>query len=214
MNKKYIRQIMNKLTCSKAKRKEIKKQITSEFMVEIENGETSEAVMQRMGTPDEMAEEFNSSFSVEEKKRYKKEKWIKRLSIIIAIIVIVGIAVYWVLPKIYAIEDSKRFKKEDVQKQAEKVLDLFNAEDYQALQECSTDEVKGIMNQEELSKVKSYFGSDWGEFQTMGNVYIEEISQKGKHWAAVQMNASYDHANVTFTFAFNEDLKLEGFWVK
>ncbi|WP_455714885.1 DUF3887 domain-containing protein [Anaerosporobacter sp.] len=214
MNKKYIRQIMKKLTCSKAKRKEIEKQITSEFMAEIENGETSEAVMQRMGAPAEIAEEFNSSFSGEEKKRYKKEKLIKRLMIIIAIVVIVGAAVYWILPKSYAIGDSKRFQKKEVQAQAEKVLDLFNAEDYLALQECSTGAVKDLMNKEELDEAKSYFGSDWGEVQTKGNVYIEEINQNGKHWAEVQMNVSYDHANVTFTFYFNEDLMLEGLWLK
>ena len=74
MNKKYINQIVRKLKCSKKKREEIKKQLLSDFSAEFENVEREQEIISRMGNSEEIAEEFNNSFSEEEKKKYKKEK--------------------------------------------------------------------------------------------------------------------------------------------
>lgn len=106
-NKRYINQIVRKLKCSGKRRKEIKKQLISDFTAGIENGENAQDVLERMGRPVEIAEEFNSSFSQEEKRAYKREKWIKVIGIIISTIVIIVGFIWWTLPKQIWIEESK-----------------------------------------------------------------------------------------------------------
>ena len=64
MNKKYISQITRQLKCSGKKRKEIKRQMLSE-MAESFAGEND-----GMENPAEIVEEFNRSFSEEEKKAF------------------------------------------------------------------------------------------------------------------------------------------------
>lgn len=214
MNEKYIRRIIKKLTCSKRKREDIRKQLSSEILAAVESGEKMEDIIERMGDPVEIAEEFNSSFPDSEKKKYRKEKWIRRLLIIAVIILFLAFLVYWMLPKSTSLENSKIFSREDIQARAEEVIQFLNEEDFEALQDVSTDKVKAVMTKEFIDQAKSNFGADWGEFQSFGNIYLAEVSQIGKHSAVVQMSASYENASITYTLSFDENMELEGFWMK
>lgn len=214
MSKKYIRQIMKRLKCSKSQREEIKKQLISEIKVVVETGENEQDVMKRMGTPAEIAEEFNSSFSEEEKKKYRKEKWKKRIAIIVSIIVIVAGIIWWMLPKQIWIEDSKIFNEEMVMEQAELVIEYLDADDYVALKEISDEKMKAIMDGDELSDIKAEIGTDWGEQQSVGNVYIVELTQKGRKSAVVQMHVTYENQTVLYTVFFNRNMELEGLWMQ
>lgn len=214
MNEKYIRRIIKKLTCSKRKREDIRKQLSSEILAAVENGEKMEDIMERMGDPAEIAEEFNSSFPDSEKKKYRKEKWIRRLSVLAVVIILLLLLAYWILPKSTALENSKIFHAEEVQAKAEEVIRFLNEEDFEALQDVSTDKIKPVMTKEFMDQAKSNFGADWGAFQSFGNIYLAEVRQMGKHSAVVQMSASYENASITYTLSFDENMELEGFWMK
>ncbi len=215
MDKKYIRQIIGKLKCSKKKRKEIGQQLTAEFMAGIENGESTQEIIKRMGTPIEIAEDFNNSFTQEEQKKYRREKWIGRLAVIGMIFVMLAAVVYWALPKAIAIEDSKIFEKEETEELAKEVIRLFNEEDYDKLHTYSIEKMKEVLNKESMDEIKEvYIGEDWGAFETYGNIYMAQISQMQKKSVAVQIGARYENVNVTYTLYFNEDMKLEGFWMR
>ena len=62
MREKYVKQIVKALRCSKAKREDIKKQLTADIVTAQEQGESEEEIMARMGTAKEIASELNASF--------------------------------------------------------------------------------------------------------------------------------------------------------
>lgn len=214
MDEKYIRQIMKRMKCSKSKQGEIKKQFRTDIMAAIENGEAFEEIQKRMGTPAEIAAEFNSNFSESERKKYKKELWIMRLSLVGIILLVLAAGFYWVLPKTIEIEESRIFHKEEVMEKAEYVIGLIEAEDYETLQENANRKLKSSLNKELLDSAKNGLGADWGEFQSFGNSYLAEVRQMGKRFAVIQINASYENASVTYTISFDEDGKLAGLYMK
>lgn len=214
MSEKYIRRIIKRLKCSKSKREEIRRQLASEVLAEIENGEKIEDIMERMGSPAEIAEEFNNSFPDSERKKYRKEKRFTYVSITAIIILFLILLVYWALPKSIDLEDSKVFDKEAVQAKAEMIVQLLEDEDYEALQEQANETLKSVLTKETIEQARSNFGDDWGDFQAFGTIYLAEVKQMGKRNAVVQMNAAYENVSVTYTISFNEEMKLAGFWMK
>ena len=70
---KYIKEISKKLLCKKDKKAEIIKQITSDIDIAIENGSKIEDVLVNMGTPSEVASEFNDNFDERDKEKISKE---------------------------------------------------------------------------------------------------------------------------------------------
>lgn len=211
---KYMSKIAKKLQCSKGKREKIKKQITSDIMAEIEGGVSCEEVIARMGIPEEIAEGFNSNFSVEEKKKHKKEKWMKRIAVVAGVVVALSVAIYWVFPKPIAIEDSKYFTENELKTQSEYIAGIIGEGDYDALSKSANERMQTVMDPESWNEAKNIFAPDWGELQSYGKTYMSEINQMGKHLAVVQMNVSYENANVTFTISFDKDMKLAGLYMK
>lgn len=214
MSKKYVRQIVKKLKCSKSKRAEIQKQLMSDIMIKMEDGMSIENIIEDMGNPKEIATEFNDSFSDAERKKYRKEKWRKRLIIIGAVLFILAFLIYWFLPKSTDLENSKIFDKEKVQEKAELVVQLLDEEDYDRLKRESSEKMQSILNKSHMDEAKSNFGTNWGAFQRFGNIYLAEVNQMGKRNAVVQVNASYENASVTYTIAFDKNMKLSGLWMK
>ena len=48
----------------------------------------------------------------------------------------------------------------------------------------------------------------------MGNVYMVELTHRGKKSAIVQMHMEYEKVNVMYTIYFNEHMELEGLWMQ
>lgn len=208
MNKKYINQIIRKLKCSKKRREEIKRQLLSEME------ESSQDAMQNLGNPAEIAAEFNESFSEEEKKAYKKEKWIKIAVLILLIIIVAAGIIWWMLPKQSWLKDSKIFEEDKVADQAELVVEYFDADDYEALKAISDDNMKTFFDTQDLKSDKALIAENWGEQESIGNVYMLEMTQRGRKSAVVQMHVQYENVTVMYTIFFNRDMELEGLWMQ
>lgn len=214
MNEKYIRNILKRLTCSKGKREEIGKELKSELETRIESGKKEEDVIREMGTPSEIAEEFNRNFPEEEVKKYRREKLKRHLIIAVIIIAALAALVYWILPKSTEIGKSGVFQAEKVEETAKTVINVFNEEDYGTMQQMSAEKLKDSLTKEGMNEAKNSFGSDWGDFQSFGNIYMAESTQYGKKSAIAQVNAAYENVSITFTLIFDKDMKLTGFWMK
>lgn len=208
MNKKYIYQIIKKLKCSGKKRREIKRQMLSEMEESISDGSYG------MGNPVEIAEEFNQSFSAEEKKAYKREKRLKVAGIIALLLFVAAGILWWMLPKQIWLEDSKVFDKAKVQEQAEVVIDYLDEDNYTALQRLSDDKMSGLLKTDGLEQAKKIIGETWGAQKSVGNVYMVELTSRGKKSAIVQMHVEYEKVNVMYTIYFNEQMELEGLWMQ
>lgn len=208
MNKKYINQIIRKLKCSKKRREEIKRQLISEMDEGLKDS------VQSPGNPVEIAEEFNNSFSEEEKKVYKKEKWMKIVGLVLVLFIVLAGIIWWIIPKQIWLEDSKVFDVNAVEAQAEAVVDYFGKDDYESLKEISDDKMREFLNTHDLESDKALIGEDWGEQESVGKVYMVELTQRGRKSAVVQMHVQYENANVLYTISFNRDMELQGFWMQ
>lgn len=214
MKEKYIKSIIKQLTCSKSRREEIKKQLTADFDDAVSTGEKEEDIISRMGKAEEIAKAFNKEFSDEEKKIYKKERRRKSILDVFVVAILILIAVWWMMPKSTSLEGSKRFDSEAVQTKAEEVIALLDAGDYDGLREMSMEKFAVLINEEEMEHARGLLAEDWGELQNYGSVYLAEVTQRGEHSAVAQMNVSYENTSVTYTISFDEDMKLNGLWMK
>lgn len=208
MSKKYVNRIIRKLKCSKKRREEIKRQLISEI------DERSQDEALNLGNPTEIAEEFNNSFSEEEKKKYKKEKWMKIVGTILVLLILAAGIIWWMIPKQIWLEDSKVFDKDAVERQAEIVVEYFSNDDYEALRELSDESMKAFLDTHDLKSSKALIGEEWGEQESIGKVYMIEVTQRGRKSAVVQMHVQYENATVMYTISFNRDMEMEGFWMK
>lgn len=214
MKEKYIRKIIKLLTCSKKRKEEIKKQLESDIDEALSTGEKIEDVISRMGQAGEIASAFNQSFSEEEQKQYRKEKRNRRLLQIIGVLAVLILLFWWTAPKNTLLSDSKVFDADVVEKKAETIIQYLNEENYSEIQKMSDEKIAEVMNKEEMDQAKSNFGDDWGAFQNFGEVYLIESTRMGQHSAIAQMNASYENTSVTYTLSFNQNMELNGLWMK
>lgn len=215
---KYVKEVVKKLKCSKEKKKEIAKQLESDMQIAMENCEPIESIIETMGAPESIAEEFNANLTETEVAAVKKAKKRKRIItvavVIAALAVIIGI-VYWWLPKGKMVEESETFNIEEVEKRAELLISLFDAGDYEEMINLSIEEAKTGGFKEALEGAKEQINSDeWGAFQSFGTSYTAEVEQMGKKYVVVQMNAVYENTSVTYTITLDEELMLAGFYVK
>lgn len=214
MNKAYLNRIVRKLRCSGKKRREIRQQLLSEMEAELENGIDEKELIRRMGTPREIAEEFNRNFSEKERKRYKRQKLLRILGVIAACLLILVGLIYWLVPKQIWLADSRVFDEEEVIEQAEYIVTLFDEKDYEALREASDETMKKFLVEEDLENSKKLISENWGTQTSVGKIYAAEVTQMGKKSAVLQMHVDYEHVSVLYTISFNDRLELQGFFMK
>lgn len=212
--KKYIQSVARKLLCSKARKTEIRKELESDIRIAMEQGEPLEDILRRMGNADSVAAEFNSNFPESERRSAGRRK---RLYIICSIVIIVALlfllAVWW-CPKTKEIGTSGIYHMETVVADTADVIELWDADDMEGLYQISNETMQKAITPEELADVKAQLSTDWGERQSLGQPYMAEITQMGITLVTVQINAAYEHINVTYTISFDENMELAGFYVK
>ena len=214
----YVDKIVKQIQCSKSKKEEIRKQLLGDIRERVAAGESEEAVIAQMGTAEELAQEFNESFSAKERKRSRKAKSTKM--IIITILVIIGLfavataLLYWMLPKGTDISESSTFVKEQVEARVEEVINLLDDGAYDTLAENATEQMAGVLNDEDMDAAKQLVGDDWGARVELGTIYMQEVEQQGVHYVITQVAASYENVTVTYTITFDENMKLAGIYMK
>lgn len=214
----YVDKIVKQMQCSKSKKEEIRKQLLGDIRERVAAGESEEAVIAQMGTVEELAQEFNESFSAKERKRSRKSRSTKM--IIITILVIIGLfaiataLLYWMLPKGTDISESSTFVKEQVEARVEEVINLLDDGTYDTLAENATEQMAGVLNDEDMDAAKQLVGDDWGARVELGTIYMQEVEQQGVHYVITQVAASYENVTVTYTITFDENMKLAGIYMK
>ena len=212
---KYVIAVLKKLKCSGSKKKEIRKELESDIAAALENGESLEEIMARMGSPASLAGEFNDNFSKEEITAFKRRKGLGIAGVIIGILVVLLLLGFYMIPKNYPMGKSGLYTEEEVTERTKTVISYFDEGDYEAIQEmCFSKSMEQAMTEEKLEEVKKLFGEDWGEFVTFGNIYLGEVVQLGKSYAVVQINATYENTGITYTLMFDKEMKLCAFYVK
>ena len=212
--KGYVNAIARKIKCNGKKKKEIKKQLLLDIDMRMKQGEQLEEIISQMGTVKEIADSFNENISLEEQKRYVRNKVMKIVIPIIVILVFLILFVYWIFPKSYDIEQSRYFSKEQVETAMKETIELLDAGDYTALWERVTPKMQTLLNAETMDNVKGMLSDDWGERKLFGTVYMAELVQRNRHFAIGEITVTYENVSATYRLTYDEDMRLSGIYVR
>lgn len=210
----YVNNVARKIKCDGKKKKEIKRQLLTDINMRIARGEALEQIIAQMGAASEIAEGFNENISAEEKKKYRRNKVLKIVIPIAAVLVLLAVFIYWMLPKGMDIEQSKYFDKAQVEAAMKETIERMDAGEFESLQENAIPQMKAFLNEEELAKVRGQMSDNWGERRQFGVVYVAEVAQGDKHFAVGEITVSYDNITVTYRLTYDEDMRLAGLYVR
>lgn len=214
MNKEaYINSIVKELKCSSAKKKDIKKQLESDINMKLEQGECLAAVIEEMGTVEEIVEGFNENLSEKDIRNYKRGLVLKILIPVVAVIaVLIGFKIWYdhfaaVKPVAY-----EYFYKEELGTKFKQTVTLFNESNYDALNDNSVAALKPVFINKNADTLKAQISEDWGELVSYSEMNIAEIVQFGKHYGFTQARVTYENTSVLFNITFDTDGKIAGFY--
>lgn len=210
----YVKRVVKKLNCPQDKRADIEKQLLSDIEIALGEGRQLDEILTEMGEPEALAKEFNENFGDGEKSSGKKGRGVKVILIIAVVLAVLAVLAYWALPKTRDIGDSGRFTAYVVEQSSRAVIDAFSKGDYDTLESYYSKEMQEAVTRQMLEDFKPVIGDDWGEYSGVGTAYMVEVSQRGKTYVVVQMNASYANVSVTYTLTFNSEMQLVGFYMK
>lgn len=210
----YVNAVARKIRCDGKRKKEIKRQLLTDLHMRLEQGEKLEEIISQMGTVQEMADGFNESISQNEQKKYRRNKVLKIVIPIVAVLLLLAAFACWMLPRGYAIEQSEYFDEIQVETAMKETVELLDAESYGALQENAISQMKSYLNKQEMDKVKGQLSGDWGERQQFGTVYMTEIVQGNTHLAVGEITVVYENITVTYRLSYDEEMRLAGLYVR
>lgn len=209
---KYVKEIVTRVKCTGAKRKEIGSQLLSDIAARREQGETLEEIMESMGQPQEIAEAFCQNLSDADKKAYRRSRIRKIVVDIVLMLIVVSILTWWMMPKPAVLGDD--LSQEEIEASVENVISLLNEDDFDGLQDIATDELKDKLTLETIDSVRQDISEDWGGMQSIGRVYAQGIKQKGDLIIVTQTDAIYENVSVVYTISFDENLRLGGLYIR
>lgn len=212
---KYVKEVSKLLKCRASKKKEIRRKLLSDIKSEVATGESLENVLAKKGIPWDFANHYNDNFDKEERKVAKREKTLKIWGIVIAVIIVAGAVIYWNMPKWSDISESSVFDEEEVRATAKSIITLYSDDEYEAVADCMTDDMKEVLNVPTLQLSKAQLATaDFGALQSFGEMYLSEARQGTRRFAMVQVGVAYANTSIFYTLTFDEEMKLAGFYLK
>ena len=211
---KYVNAIVKKIKCGKKRREESKQQLLSDIGAQMSQGRRLDNIMRQMGAASEIAEGFNENLSDDERKKYRRTRRTRIFVPIFAVIIILVAGIYAYLPKSFPIEDSAYFQKDIVEECIKNIAIQVGENDYAALRENATEQMKPIFAEDYLPNAKNQLSSDWGQLKSFGSIYLTEVSQLGKHFAVGEITVVYENITVTYRLSFDKDMRLAGMYMR
>lgn len=210
----YVKQIVKKVKCGKKRRLDIEKQLLYEIKERTETGENLQDILSEMGTVEEIAAGFNENISEADRRKYRRNTWVKILVSIVATLLALAAVVVWYLPKVNDIESSGIFVKADVEQKLVEVITLLDEDDYESLQAVSTSQMAKVLTKDYMSAAKQQLSERFGERISVGTIYMQGIHQMGQNLAVSQVTVTYENVSIVYTITFDEDMKLAGLYMR
>lgn len=210
----YVNAVARKVKCGKDRKNEIKKQLMADIETRMDQGEQPEEIISRMGTVQEMADGFNETVPVSERKRYARNKALKILLSVCAVLILLIAAAYWMFPKGTEIENSDYFDKDQVETAMKETVELFDTGDSASLLENAILEMEPYLTPEAIAEIKKQISEDWGERQQFGTVYMSEVEQKNTHFAVGEIMVTYENVSVVYRLTYDEEMRLAGLYIR
>lgn len=209
---RYVNDIVRKIKCTGARKKEIRNQLLSDIAARREQGESMEQIMESMGSAREIAEAFCQDLSDADKKAFRRRRIGVIAGAVIMALAVLAACIWWILPKPAALGDD--FSEEEITARIENVVDLLDENDFAALQKISVDKIRPALTKETIDKVRQAISDDWGSRQSLGRVYAQGARQYGKFIIVTQVDAIYENVSVVYTISFDRELRLAGLYMR
>lgn len=213
-SEEYIDRIVKQLKCNAKKKKAIRRELAADIQAALETGEAWTDILNRMGTPAEMAAEFNENFTPADLPQPRKGLKIALITggVILLLLLIAGLVMkYYYLPRNV---DDKSVTTINLAT-AETVIDLVSKDDVDTLyQKYASAELIKAADKEVILQAKQNLNSDWGNFQKITSHHKQQVKQRGEYYTGFEIVALYDNLSVTYTMYFDKDDKLTGFYMK
>lgn len=211
MNKDmYIKKLMKYLGCSKQQKMIIKSDLESDIQIALNNGESFEDIIKRMGTPEELAQELNDNMGIIQKKSHFK----LIIGMVVGIVLIVIVGIFYLqslIPQSEPLGTSGLFSEELLLQWSERTVSRIH--DYQALYNTSTPQMQRQFTQEKWENGIEAIG-ELGEYQKITSHYFVELKQDDEMMAVGEIVALYENRSVTYTLTFTSDSYLAGLYMK
>lgn len=132
---------------------------------------------------------------------------------VVLLVILVG---YQILPKSSEIGSSGVFETQTVEKTAKQVVQKLSDGEFDDLQDMAIDSMKSTLTQEVMEQAREQIadGKEWGNFLSIGDVYMAEVKQKGQLFAVTEMSVSYENTAVTYRISFDKDMRLAGLYLR
>ena len=150
----------------------------------------------------------------EEKKKRKRRNLLIILGVILAVIVVIAAIIAWIWPRSRNISESTVFQAQEVELQTQYIISLLNDEDYSAFNECTTGDMSTTLTPAAITQAKAKVSSDFGNFESFGDITMDEMSQHGNLYAFAQQEAKYENVTVVYSLTFDENMKLVGLYIR
>lgn len=180
----------------------------------VEQGESLDEVISRMGTAREIADGFNENVTAEEKRQRERNRVLGIALCAAVLLVFSGLAVYGRIRGMSGTEQSARFERERVEAAMKETVELFDAGDYDALQEKCIARIRPHVNAREMGEARAVLSVDWGERKGFGQVEIVEVAQEGRHFVVGEIVVTYENLRVIYRLTYDEDMLLTGIYFR
>lgn len=222
---KYIQKTAKKLQCNKKRRSEFTRQLTSDIESALEYGEEWNAIQERLGTPEEVARDFNENLGEAATAYRKKRALLLGLAIGITTVLLLIVVIISIIH--FTRSDSNEnptatspaptgdtLVKENAIQLSHEVINQFNADDYEAILARGDDKLKLTLSTEAMQQAKDQIMAEAGKFQSIEEDYATRILEKELTYTSVQTKVRYTNQTVVFTISWDNQNQMCGFYLK
>lgn len=206
----YISMILAKVKGSKETKKKVREELREKVGKAMEQGEVLVDAIDRIGSPDKVAKEWNEKIPKEEQKAWEKARRWKRVGVFAGIVLVVLVVCYYLLPRYYDIESEGVFSKKEVELQVQNVVAMLDEKDYEGLCDIATSDMQKVLNDTmiQTAKQEQVGSSTFGDFVEYGQLYMSRMEYRGKIYAVTQITVKYENFSVVYSIAFDKNMKL------
>lgn len=208
MNKKeYVKKVLKRIPLQKNDKTRLEEDLLQDILSAMEDGESWENIQKRMGTPEQVAQEYCMQIGCSMKKR-RKWPWI-----LLEIIIVAAVGIWVLIPKNYPLQSSKYFDEKEVETWNKAVVENISNKNIDKILSNSSEAFRNEVSEDELL---TYFEDmNTGKFVRISQIEsVENRSLLQGTFAVSEVTAQYDNRSVIYLISFDTDGKLAGLYMR
>lgn len=151
----------------------------------------------------------------EKDKLRKRKKWLWMAGGILLLVIVAAGLFLWQYPYTKEFGTSGMFSEGEVKRLSGELVGLISNQEYEeVLQNYASDSFSRKVEEKDLEYAAIQAGDDWGAFQETKRSTLAEMKKAGKWYALAEVEAAYGNRTITFTFSFDEEMKLSGIYIR